>query len=340
MSMRKISLGLLAYCSQNGLGYQTQAFYRHLKPDKTMVVNISMHNGLEQYRGMYQDGAYFIDDFPNKKQMQTFLSGLDVVLFAETPLTYEFYSLARQMGVKTANQINPEFFDHYDHEYPLPDMFILPSTWMQKEISMFAKAKRVQVKHLHLPVDREQFKYRPRTTKKLFHIAGKPAHHDRNGTWDFMQAVPNGVVVTQDEAFARQIRNRYRHCNVFTGIASPEQLYQFGDIMILPRRYGGNCLPLNEALSSGCPVIMPNISPNSDLLPDEWLVPATQTGKFYAHTNVDIYSVDPAGLRAKIEEIKTWDIREESEKANQIAERISWEAMRQDYMDTLQGLVS
>ena len=43
-------------------------------------------------------------------------------------------------------------------------------------------------------------------------------------------------------------------------------LYAGFDPLILPRRYGGLCLPMNEALRSGLPVIMFNVSPSDAIL--------------------------------------------------------------------------
>jgi len=331
-------IGLIAVATKTGLGYQTKAFYDHLKPYKTMVVDIQELNGQEQYYGWYS-GANFIKGIPKKDQIQRFLQDLDVVFTCETPYNYELYTIAKNMGVKTVNQYNPEFFDHFIHNYPMPDMFIAPSMWKFKEIDLFCKSNNIKHKYLHFPVDRAIFTYRNRTTKKIMHVAGKPAAHDRNGTWDFMQAVPNGVVVTQDESFAKQIRTRYRQCNVFTKVPNPENMYNFGDIMIMPRRYGGNCLPLNEALSCGLPVIMPDVSPNNHLLPKEWLVEARITGYFEPRVKVDLYSVDPASLHKKVKEIKeSWNIAEESKKADEIAKSISWEVMYDKYIETFEEL--
>jgi hypothetical protein len=38
------------------------------------------------------------------------------------------------------------------------------------------------------------------------------------------------------------------------------------------------CLPMNEALTSGLPVIMSNVSPTDAILPQEWLVPDAFNG--------------------------------------------------------------
>ena len=50
------------------------------------------------------------------------------------------------------------------------------------------------------------------------------------------------------------------------------RLYAGFNALIMPRRYGGLCLPMNEALTSGLPVIMSNTSPNDAVLPGDWLV--------------------------------------------------------------------
>ena len=329
-------LGLIARMDKTGLGYQTKAFYDHLKPHKTMVLDISASNGnVEQHRGWYQD-AYFIQGFPTKDQIQRFLMDLDIVFTCETPYNYELYTIAKAMGVKTVNQYNPEFFDYFKYNYPTPDLLIAPSMWLFQEVDNWCKQNKVKHKYIHLPVDRDVFKYRPRTSPRTMHIAGKPAAHDRNGTWEYMHSVPNGIVVTQSEDLAKQIRQRYRMCNVFTGIANPQNMYEFADVLVLPRKYGGNCLPMNEALSCGMPVIMPDISPNNQFLPKEWLVPAQITGSFIPRVKVDLYTCNPQDLKAKIDEIRTWNMLEESEKANEIAERISWRNMKQVYLDAFQ----
>lgn len=333
-----MKLGLLVRADKTGLGYQTRAFYKHLKPHKTMLIDIQSLNGNQQYYGWY-DGAHIVKGFPNKDQLQRFLSGLDVVLTCETPYNYELYTIARAMGVKTVNQYNPEFFDHFTKEIPRPDMLINPSMWKFEEIDLWAKHNKVVHKYIHLPVDREEFRFRLRTTKKTMHVAGKPAKHDRNGTWDYMHAVPNGIVITQSQELAKQIRDRYRHCNVFTNVANPDEMYTYGDILVMPRKYGGNCLPLNEALSTGMPVVMPDVSPNNQFLPPEWLMPARKTGQFTPRTVVDINTVEPHALKNKLDEIMAWDMQAESKKADKIAESISWAKMKDVYLKAFEELL-
>jgi glycosyltransferase involved in cell wall biosynthesis len=168
------------------------------------------------------------------------------------------------------------------------------------------------------------------------HIAGKPAVNDRNGTWDFLQACPDGTVTTQSTDLAWNIRRRYRHSKVYTDIPQPQQIYTYGDILVLPRKYGGNCLPLNEALSSGMPVIMTDISPNNHLLPKEWLVPAYKTDTIEPRTIVDVYTADTHELYQRIQWVKD-NIESQSQRANEIADTISWQTLLPKWEEAIYG---
>lgn len=327
-------LGLIARRDWTGLGVQTRSYYKHLNPEKTMVVDISNLNGNKQNLDWYPN-EMLVQGFPNKLQIIDFLRGLDVVLTAETPYNFELYTLAKQMNVKVANVINWEFFDHNKNpRLPMPDMIIMPSVWYLREAQLFGSKNNVKVKYLHHPVDREEITYRHRTTGIPFHIAGKPASHDRNGTYTFMNAFPDGRVATQSSDLAKHLRARYRHSKIYDNIQNYNELYSIGDILVFPRKYGGNCLPLNEALASGCPVIMPDIEPNNHLLPKEWLVPARRVGQFEPRTVIDIHEVDIQQLFETTQLVRE-RIAMHSETANQIADKISWTNMKQEWLEFL-----
>lgn len=331
-------LGLIVRADKSGLGYQTRDYYKHLEPHKTLVVDISMYNGMPQHYEWYKD-AMVSQGFPTQDVIRHFLKDLDVVLTAETPYSFELYKIARTMGVKTVCVENPEFYDHVVYpEFPLPDMMILPSVWKEQEIRDHAEGRGVKVVQIHHPVDRELIPFRLRTSRQFIHIAGKPAAHDRNGTWDFMYCCPDGTVITQSDDLAFNIRKKYRHSRVYTTISNNNEIYDMGDILVFPRKYGGNCLPLNEALSSGMPVIMPDIEPNSSLLPKHWLVPAHKVDSFAPRTEVDIYEIDHGALLEKMEWFRNCDIEEESRKANAIAESISWQTLKPKYIEALESL--
>jgi hypothetical protein len=61
--------------------------------------------------------------------------------------------------------------------------------------------------------------------------------------------------------------------------------YKDGDVLVIPRKYGGLCLPMQEALAHGIPVIMPDIEPNDYRVAETtgWSKP-TKTNSFMTRT--------------------------------------------------------
>lgn len=345
-------LGLIARADNTGLGNQTYQFYRHMKPSKTLVVDISHLNGNQQFLDRYPD-AQVIHGFPKSADIEAFLQDLDVVFVAESPYNYWLYERARQLGVKTAVQYNYEFFDWYSHpQLPTPDLLIAPSRWHYEKVEEFAQSRHIKHVYLHCPVDREQLPFvEKQQAKKFLHIAGKPAAFDRNGTETVIDAIKHVTedveihITVQSGTFLEDwIRrgegNPKLHFYDTTGIDDYTRLYKDMDVLLLPRRYGGNCLPLNEALSTGMPVIMPDIDPNNKWLPPNWLTPAQKIGEFKPRMIVDIYGVNPMLLAEKIDELaRDHEFVHQSRIADALAKQIDWEAMAPMYLKELEALL-
>lgn len=357
-------LGLIARADNTGLGMQTLEFYRHMKPDKTMVVDISAFNKNKQYPERYPEKATFIYGFPTKQDIDEFLKDLDVLFVAESPYNYYLYDRAKELGVKTAVQYNYEFFDWFAHpEYPKPDMLIAPSRWHYEDIQKWCDEFNVKHVYLHCPVNRDELPFREiRKAKTFLHVAGRSAAHDRNGTETVIQASrylnSDAQILVHfqgEQGLAHQATKSVSDYAEYLSTHGDEDkctieqvelddysdIYRDGDVLLLPRRYGGNCLPLNEALSVGMPVIMTDISPNNSLLPKNWLIPATIINQFTPRTVIDIYSADPLHLARCIDRFA--DMPEEAMllenvKASNLGQSISWEMMRWQYAETLEKL--
>ena len=167
-------LGIIARRDNTGLGYQTKAYHKHLNPVKTMVIDLSPLNGNKQNLNWYPNEKQIILGMPKRDDIRQFLTGLDVVLTAETPYNYELYTMAKQMGVKVANVINWEFFDHIIYpELGIPDLIIMPSMWHFEEAEAFAREKGIKCVYIHHPVDLEEIPFGLRTQGRPYHIAGK-----------------------------------------------------------------------------------------------------------------------------------------------------------------------
>jgi len=93
----------------------------------------------------------------------------------------------------------------------------------------------------------------------------------------------------------------------------------FSDAMVLPRRYAGLCLPMNEALMSALPVFMTDISPNNYILPKEWLVETSLISLFRTKVRIELFEANKEKLANQIDEyVNNKNKNEYKEKAYQI----------------------
>lgn len=342
-----MKLGLWgARMDNSGLGQQTYEFYKNMQPYKTAVMDISVlerspERVMKQFPKRYKD-VTFIKGIPTDNDMRNFLHDLDVVFICESAYNMDFYRLAKEYNVKVAVQYNYEFFDWFSNAFTLPDLFIAPSKWNYDIIEQFCHDKDIKHTYLHCPVNRKEIKRRYIDQAKTFiHIAGRPADHDRNGTYTFLNAMAmtegelKGIVYTQDKKLETEIGQEYPSIKVRTNVENYKEMYKKGDVLVLPRKYGGNCLPLNEALSAGVPVIMTNISPNNEFLPKQWLVKADLTDiEFAPRFKIPVYEASVNELYLKLRwfsSLSRDDMIEQNDLANDLAKTISWETLKPEY---------
>jgi glycosyltransferase involved in cell wall biosynthesis len=142
---------------------------------------------------------------------------------------------------------------------------------------------------------------------RFLHIVGTLAVHDRNGTLDLLDSLQYStaqfdlVICSQHELPQGYQRADSRLLYRIGNVVEAQDMYRDFDALILPRRYGGLSLTTNEALMSGLPVIMTDISPNNELLPSEWLVKATKKSSFMTRTMIDVFEVDKKLLAKKLD---------------------------------------
>lgn len=359
--------GLIARADNTGLGNQTWEFYRHMHPSKTMVVDIGHLNGNKSYVERYGRGDgqnSYIKGFPTTWDIDRFLEGLDVVFVAESPYNYYLYERAKHLGIKVAMQYNYEFFDWFANpSYPTPDMLIAPSKWGYDTVQAFCDGRGIKHIYLHCPVNTDLLPARDiKQGLRFLHTAGKSAAHDRNGTelviaasklvhpnvqikihFQGEQGLGHQATHTIDD-YRKLLAEAKPACNVVIEQKEYEDyqdVYSEADVLLLPRRYGGNCLPVNEALAVGMPVIMTDISPNNQFLPREWLVPSFRIGQFTPRMPVDIYGCDRIALAKKINEFAAYDedaMRVHNNVAKGLGQQISWANLKPMYLKAFEEL--
>jgi len=138
---------------------------------------------------------------------------------------------------------------------------------------------------------------------RILHIGGKAAVKDRNGTntvIDMLQYSTGEYEVVVKSQTELKVKMGFGRLKLdINNVDNNKDLYTGFDAIVMPRRYAGLCLPMNEALMASLPVFMTNISPNNQLLPEPWLAESSKIDELMTRTMIDVYSADPQNL-AKI----------------------------------------
>lgn len=305
-------IGIIVRADKTGLGNQTRNLTKMLNPDKVLIIDSRPFNKNEQFFETYRGYNKTISrGFLTDQEINRFLINLDVVITCELFYSNNFINIANRCGVKTFNQYNYEFFDNFANpNLALPTQLISPSKWHLEEMQ-----NNFGVVYLPPPIDtvafEDVFQYnKTREGKRRFlHVVGREAVNDRNGTLDLLESLQ---YTKSDFELVVKIQNgsllpgQYTDPRITFDFSSPDdevELYRDFDAMILPRRYAGLCLPMNEALMAGLPVIMTDIDPNNRILPNKWLVASEWKGDFMTRTKIDIYSAKHKDLAKKIDEL-------------------------------------
>jgi len=341
-------LGIIARSDNTGLGNQTRELVKMLNPDKILLIDSNPFNKNKQHPEWYKGYNVYSTKrgMPTTKEIMWFLDSVDVVISCETFYHLNLVDLARKQGTKTILQYNYELFGNLvNPDWPLPDVLLSPSLW-NIEIVKEKFESKCEVIHLPPPTDESLFNKAKENNlskdhNRILHIGGKKAAKDRNGTESIFEMIKHSkedyeLVIKSQTPFDTNCKDS----RVKIEIGNPdsrEDMYDGFDAMILPRRYAGLCLPMNEALLSALPVFMTDISPNNAVLPKEWLAESTKIGSFRTKSMVDIYNVAPDKFANVIDKyIKNNNKKEIKEKALLIGlENFSVDNLKQKYLDII-----
>lgn len=274
MRRGKLKIGLIARSEYaRGLAIQSKNFYDHMPVDRVLLIH--MPNPDCALRDDWYPNATVMDSLPghtlNQDKVMGWMNGLDVVFSVETPYDWDLPNWARWIGVKTVIQGNPEFVRHgqpeYDH-FAHPDEWWWPTSWRTNRLP---PGRVMPVPMPDCPVSAAPAYDGP---LRIYHIAGKRAYADRNGTdifIDMLRALQPDIQVTVhglEHSLPTIQPVRDLHIEVENiGVPNQWDMHTGQHVLVMPRRYGGLCLPALEATASGVAVVMPDISPNSELAP-------------------------------------------------------------------------
>lgn len=266
-----MKLGILARAEDRGLGIQTWEATRHLAPERVLVIDVQNGEGFPMHLDRYPGATIARLDhsgFLAETLVRDWLAGLDVVFSCETLYDWRLAEWARDAGCATVVQVNPEFFVHGKvPALAAPTAWWNPTTWRMDQLP-------AGTRHVPVPVALDRFADRPQAHAGpllALHVVGRPAVGDRNGTEllaQAMRAVPAGsvelTISTQGHAAP------WRGATAVRGaVGDYWKLYAGFDMLVMPRRFGGLCLPVQEAMAAGLAVVMPGCPPNAEMWPVE-----------------------------------------------------------------------
>lgn len=347
-----MKLGMIARCDNTGLGNLTFELVEMLNPDVILLIDSStFHVNHAQYPEWYAGRNVMVSHgIPRNQQMLQFIKSVDVVFSCETFYNPILVETARSKGKKTILQYMYEFLDYlYDDRKQLPDALIGPSVWNFDDVVQ-RFGHRTHVEYLPPPTNPATFAEVREENKnisgRLLHIAGKAAVNDRNGTQSVIEMLKHSsadykLVIRSQTPIETDCTDSRLTISV-DNVIDRADMYRGFDAMILPRRYAGLSLPMNESLMSGLPVFMTDVSPNNYLLPQKWLAESEKIGSFMTRTMIDFYEAKPQALAAVVDNYFAHsDMNAEKEEAFSIGyNNFSPDVLKDKYQKLLDTIAS
>ena len=326
---------MIARADQGGIASQSWQFARRMRPEKILVVHTE-HDTRgkakpEIYGGLGKE-MRTCRRAPRRADAEWLLGGVDVVFSIECTYGHEVPILAQQRGVQTVIQGNPEMTGLGE----MCDVMLAPTKW---RLDALPGEPRI----LPFPADKELLPFRPPTEiETLYHVASD-AMCDRNGTDLLLEACAHVNHEIRLKIRGGGMSPATRH----HGLVTVEWLGHFDgmfydhwpvdvDALVLPRRYGGLCLPMQEAATLGLPIITLDVEPQRSWLPTASLVPATvERTESMRGGQFDIHRCDPRRLAGAINMMIEDPTRAAYMRERSIAwaESISWDALADHYND-------
>lgn len=292
-----------------GLAVQTQAFAHYLGAERLLVHVPGPSDAtfpttpVDGVATMVVGAGWRLPEQP----VRAWLEGLDVVVGAESFYDDRFADWCREAGAVSVLMVNPEFTPPDGQGWGIgrPDAWWSATSWRRELLPVGAEV-------VPQPVATDRFApVEPHGGRcRWLHTAGKRALHDRNGTEALLAALPllrepcTVTIACQDGApLALPPLPAHVEVNVVGAAPSYWSLYAGHDALVLPRRYGGLCLPVGEAMAAGMAVLMPDVAPNRDAWPVATFPALGHKPERMPGGMVPVHRFEPAQIAAAMDQI-------------------------------------
>lgn len=338
-----MKVGLIARGEDRGLGIQTWEWSRAMRPDATLLVDMGeLGGGFALHHDRYPDAtvATFSGvQFHDEQLVRGWLEQIDVAYTAETFYDLRLPQWCAEHDVRLAVHINPEFWKlHAEHTMWPALRWWAPTTWRLDTLPAATTVVPVPV-----PIDRWPTPAPLRDQPVFLHVAGHRAANDRNGTSLLLAAVQrirgpfHLRVLTQGDRLQLPRVHHQVHVELVTGGTDDYwAMYHDADVLVMPRRYGGLCLPANEAAGAGLALVMTDCSPNRRW-PITPVVVAGRSSMTVPAGQMALETCDVGDLARQMRQLADdHELRHQRQRAARSwAEAVSWPAMRTEIQEQL-----
>jgi glycosyltransferase involved in cell wall biosynthesis len=323
-------IGLVGADMEKGLGVLTEEYSRHLPVTRTLLYESTIHGRLRYRRRDFPDPTYTSD---LAGALDEWLRDLDAVVVLEYAWCQELFRLARERGIRSVLKVNFEFLPQV---MPYPADLYLCSTSLNFD-SVPYESKIL----LPDPVDADLIAFRQRKVATTFlHNAGTLGILGANCTEEVLRAIP----LVRSPSVRFLIR-----CQVDLPLTIDDprvtylppaerywELYDEGDVFLLPQKFRATSLPTQEAMAAGMPVLTTDYPPFNRYC--HFLVAPyarEEMSHEYLRRKVLSHRIRPEDLARTIDELAGRDISTASVEARNFAESISWKKIGPSLLDAI-----
>lgn len=337
-------IGVVARGENRGIGIQTWEAVRHLGPAAVLCVDMGPYGqGFPNHWERLDAPLLFHVEWGRDYRfdpgiLAAFFETIDVCYIVESAYCADFYDVAHEHGVATVLHTNPEL--HRTEEATAATQVWLPSPWRAEEVAWFTGGPEPRL--VPYPVALERWPYPVGLYEspplRVLHVAGHAAYADRNGTKlvaaagrDLDPALVEVTVVSQDENPAigpNALRARTP--------ADYWDLYDGFHVLAMPRRFGGLCLPIQEAKAAGLAVVGLDCDPAGYY--EVLAVPSAPESFFETGSGrVPIANANPHEIAAALTYLAQHPdvVRQQQRRSRRWADLHSWDALHSGWMEEL-----
>jgi glycosyltransferase involved in cell wall biosynthesis len=347
---RPLRLGLVGCATRSGVGYLNCDVARHLGVDRWLVTgpDTATSGGL----------ACRIDAINHELspiELEAWLDGLDIVLFAESPQLTGLTAVARGLGVRVACIPQWEWLHPGLEWLDDVDLMLCPTRHTETRLADWTRrfGFRWAVRYVPWPIDLGRFRYRPRLRCRRFvFVAGsggaravRPAgcgELRRKGLAVLIEAarrvpgIPLLVYGNQRDVTLPGPPNiEWRW-----PLDDNTELYLDGDVCVQPSHWEGLGLPLLECQAAGMPLVTTDAPPMNEHQPLARIPAAQEAVLIDGRHSITAALIRPDDLAETLRSLHGRSIASASRRARRFVEREhGWHRARATILDALLSLL-